>query len=177
MASDLYTAVMSLPVAQQAVDLLQGQAAAFAYIPARLDTVRRKLVAIQGAAAQQGNTRKAAEASALLAGLGTLQSFYARTSGNVSTVIGALRSSAPGISVGAFVPKLLGAAASVPFLFRSVDLFEQSVRRLETGTLSPDDIARLERGGYTPATVGGGVVRYALLGVGVYVAWRWLRRR
>lgn len=176
MPSDLYNAVMALPIAQQAVDLLQGQAAAFAYVPARLDTLRRTLVAIQSAASAQGDGRKAAAASAMLVGLTALQSYYARTSGNVSGVVEALRSSAPGISVAAFVPKLISAAAAVPLLFRSVDLFEKSVRSLQTGTLTPDEIARLQRGGYTPAAAGGVILKYALYVGGGYLVYRWLRR-
>lgn len=177
MAVDLYTAVMSIPGADRAVDFLQAQAAAFSYIPQRLERVRAKLEAIRQAAAAQNDVVKVGKAAALLRGLRTVTSSYASTAAKLSDVITALRSTAPGINPLSFVPKLLATAGQVTLLFKSTDAFERSANGLQSGTLSAAEIARLERGG---DTIGSAVVtpmvKVALVVGGVYVLYRMTRR-
>lgn len=174
---DLFTAVMAIPGADRAVDFLQAQSAAFAYIPTRIDRVRRKLEAIRVAAAQRNDVLKVAKAGAALTGLNKLQSYYATTSGKVSEVLNALRTGSAG-GVGAVVPKLLAVAAQVPLVFRSVDLFEQAASSLERGTLTPEEVARLERGGYTVRTaIVNPVVTVGLIMFGVWLLGRMLKGR
>jgi len=175
--NDLYTAVMSIPGADRAVDFIQGQAAAFSYIPQRLERIRAKLEAIRQAAAAQNDVVKVAKAAALLRGLVTVTSTYARTAAGVSDVVNALRSTAPGLNPVAFVPKLLGVASQVTLLFKSVDFFERSATGLQAGTLSAEDVAKLERGGFTVGSaVVSPLVKTALVVGGVWLLWRMTRR-
>lgn len=177
MPGDLYTAVMAIPGADRAVDFIQAQAAAFSYIPQRLERVRAKLEAIRQAAAAQNDVVKVAKAAALLRGLLEVQRTYARTSAGVSDVVNALRSTAPGINPLAFVPKLLAVAGQVTLLFKSTEAFERSAGGLQAGTLSPAEIARLERGGFTVGSaVVSPLVKTALVVGGVYLVYRMMRR-
>jgi hypothetical protein len=165
--TDLYTAIMAIPGANQALDFLQKQASGFAYIPSRLDTVRRQLAAIQA----QGDATKRAQATAALGGLVNLQSLYASASAKVADVLTAVR-----LGVAdplALVPKLLGAAAQAALLFKSVDAYEQSVQKLAAGTLTTTDLARLKQG--AGATLSPAVKVVLVVG-GAWLLWRMVRR-
>lgn len=173
--ADLYTAVMAIPGADKALGFLQTQAAAFAYVPARLETIRRQLEAVRTQAATRNDAATVAKVAGLLAGLPQLQSLYANASGQVSQVMSALQTGA--MDPFGLVPKLLGAAAQVTLVFKSVDLFEQGTKAVAAGTLTAAQLAQLRQGGYTPAGLAPTLFRVALVVGGVWLGWRLLRGR
>src|SRR5260370_20468463 len=103
----LYTTLMALPGASQALTFLQQEAASFTYVPVRLDNIRTGLESVRDRATARGDSATAAQASAALSGLSRLQSLYAQTSGDVSRVMTAVNTGQAGISI---VPRLLGVA-------------------------------------------------------------------
>ena len=173
MPADLYTAVMSMPGADQALNFLQEQASAFAYVPSRLETFRRQLEAIRDTAAARNDTLKMAQAVAALQGLPRLQSLYASASGKVSEVMTSIR-----LGTGnplALVPKVIGAAAQAALVFKSVDLYDKATNKLASGTLTAAELARIRQGGFG-ATLNP-TVKVVLIVGGAWLVYRLVKGR
>lgn len=173
MPADLYTAVMSIPGADRALDFLTKQSSAFAYVPARLETIRRELLAIRSRAAMRNDAVTVAKVAAALSGLPRLQTLYASTSGKVSEIMTALRLGS--VNPLTLVPKLLSTVTQVSLVFKSVDLFDRAVDRLAAGTLTPQELARLKQGGFSVQTILSPAFRVVLVVGGAWLIWRFLR--
>jgi hypothetical protein len=175
MPADLYTAVMSIPGADRALDFLQKQASAFAYVPARLETFRRELEELRSRAAARNDPVGVAKAAAALVGLPRLQSLYASASGKVSEVMTLLRLGSGNPL--ALVPKVIGAAAQAALVFKSVDLFDKAIDKLAAGTLTAQELAQLKAGGYTVQNALTPAVKVVLVVGGAWLVWRAMRGR
>lgn len=173
---DVYTALMSIPGADRALDFLQRQAAGYAYVPTRLESIRRGLEGIRAAAAARNDTATVGKVAATLSGLPKVQSLYASTSGKVAELMTALRVGTSGSAL-ALVPKLLATVAEMALVFKSVDMFERAVVDLGKGTVTPEELAQLRRGGFTPAVAANTALRWALLLGGVWLGLQLLKRR
>lgn len=178
MASDTYTAIMSIPGADQALQFLQQEATAFAYLPSRIEGIRQSLQGLYDRAVANNDQTTAAQAAAALSGLPSLQGTYADASGQVAGVLSAVQGGAP-VDVLSLVPRVLSAAAQATLAFKSVDLFESAANKLAASAgLTPAEIATLKSGGYgARGFLSQPVVKWGLIIGGVWLAWRFLRRR
>jgi hypothetical protein len=175
MPADLYTAVMSIPGADQALTFLQEQASAFAYVPARLDTFRRELEELRTRFAARNDAVGVAKVAAALAGLQKLQSLYASASGKVSEVMTAFRLGVANPLP--LVPKVLTAAGEAALVFKSLNLFENAINKLAAGTLTAAELARIKQGGYSAQTVLTPTVKVVLFVGGAWLVYRLIKGR
>jgi hypothetical protein len=176
MATDLYTALMSVPGADKAVDFVQQQAANFQYVPQRLERIRQLAETVRTSAAAKNDAVTVGKAAALLSGLGAVQRDYAATSSQLADVVNALRSTAPALNVLAFVPKVIATAGRVALVFKATDAFEKGADGLAAGTLTAQQVAALKRGGPVGGAPAAGTVLLVVGGIAVvYLATR--RRR
>lgn len=171
---DIASQILALPGAGQALQFLQAQASAFAYVPTRLQSIQSELQAIRSQAAAAGDAGAVAQVDAVLSGLPQVYRLYASASSKVGAALSAVASGNVGVDI---IPQLIGAAGEATLVFKSVQLFDESAQKLASGRLSAAQIAQLRQGGYNTATLGSRVVKAALIVGGVWLGLKLLRGR
>lgn len=162
-----------IPGAQQAVNYVVQQVAAWESLPTTLQQINAQAMAVQQAAAQTGDQGTVSAMGGVLAGTGPVLDQVNTSAPLIGQVIGAVNAGTVDTSV---VASALRVAAMMASGFAATRTLQQVVNQAAATTLTPDQRAALAIG--APAAGGlssgatGAFVVLGLVGLGVWVARR-----